>query len=167
MYKRPKSSFSSRSVRFAGKADEILPIFKARSAPSCRAAGFGCFIVQSNNPDTHRPHQSLQRTRHCRDHPRGMTPTGKGAVMPQVGLPQQRAYRTPICPQPRAPAVPSASPIFGFTLCAILSIAGRSKHPANRPQPVLPSSYSARLTWMSGQLSSSQVIRARAGIRKL
>jgi hypothetical protein len=42
------------------------------------------------NPDPHHPHQPLQRPRHSQDHSNGLTSAGKGEVMPQARLVQQR-----------------------------------------------------------------------------
>ena len=47
------------------------------------------------SPHPHRPHEPLQRPRHRRDHPRGMTSSGKGAATPRARVPQQ----CPSCPQ--------------------------------------------------------------------
>ena len=42
------------------------------------------------NVDPHHPHQPLQLPRHSRDHSRGLTTAGKGEVMPQASVVQQR-----------------------------------------------------------------------------
>ncbi len=58
------------------------------------------------NPDPCRPHQPLQRPRHRRDRPRGLTPTGKADVSPLVGVAQQR----PPTPSQTITAIAACSP---------------------------------------------------------
>ena len=41
-------------------------------------------LPNRRNPDPRRPHQPLQRTRHRRDRPHGLTSMGKGEVIPQA-----------------------------------------------------------------------------------